>query len=76
MSDEGNNPGNSLGLLKIRAEAGDDVLTVHLNETTDRAKYTSATIHNELISIIGEQLRESIVGQITLIGTFRSEDED
>ena len=64
MSDDGNNPGNSFALLKFRAEAGDDVLAVHLNETTDRAKYTSATIQNELISIIGEQLRESIVGQI------------
>ena len=29
-----------------------------------RAKYTSATIQNELISIIGEQLGESIVCQI------------
>ena len=65
LSDEGNNPGNCLALLKVRAEAGDDVLAVHLNETTDRAKYTSATIENELISINGGQLRESIVGQIT-----------
>ena len=29
-----------------------------------RAKYTSATIQNKLTSIIGEQLGESIVGQI------------
>ena len=64
LSDEGNNPGNFLALLKFRAEAGDDVLAVHLNEATDRAKYTSATIQNELISIIGGQLRQSIVGQI------------
>ena len=64
LSDEGNNPGNFLALLKFRAEAGDDVLAVHLNEATDRAKYTSATIQNELISITGGQLRQSIVGQI------------
>ena len=64
LSDEGNNPGNFLALLQFRAEAGDDVLAVHLNEATDRAKYTSATIQNELTSIIGGQLRESIVGQI------------
>ena len=63
-TDEGNNPGNFLALLKVLAEAGDDVLAVHLNETTDRAKYTSATIQNELISINAGQLRESIVGQI------------
>ena len=53
-----------MALLKFRAEAGYDVLAVHLNEATDRAKYTSATIQNELISIIGGQLRQSIVGQI------------
>ena len=53
-----------MALLKFRAEAGDDILAVHLNEATDGAKYTSATIQNELISIIGGQLRESIVGQI------------
>ena len=64
LSDEGNNRGNFLALLKFRAEAGDDVLAVHLNEATDRAKYTSATIQNELISIIGGQLRQSIFGQI------------
>ena len=38
LSGEGNNPGNFLALLKFRAKAGDDVLAVHLNEATDRAK--------------------------------------
>ena len=64
LSDEGNNPGNFLALLKFRTDAGDDVLAVHSNEATDRAKYMSATIQNELISIIGGQLRQSIVDQI------------
>ena len=72
LSDEGNNPGNFLALLKFRAEAGDDVLAIHLNEATDRAKYTSATIQKELISIIGGQLRKSIVGQITDNAPFYS----
>ena len=53
-----------MALLKFQAVPGDDVLAAHLNEATDRAKYTSATIQNELISITGGQLRESIVGQI------------
>ena len=61
-----------MALLKFRAEAGDDVLAVHLNEATDRAKYTSATIQNELISIIGGQLRQSIVGQIPNNAPFYS----
>ena len=45
-------------LLKFRADAGDEV------QATNRAKYTSPTIQNELISILGEQIRESIVNQI------------
>ena len=72
LSDKENNPGNFLALLKFRAEAGDDVLTVHLNKATNRAKYTSAPTQNELISIIGEQLRESIVGQIPENALFHS----
>ena len=58
------NPGNFLALLKFRADAGDEVLVNHFNEASNRAKYTSPTIQNELISIIGEQLRESIVSEI------------
>ena len=64
LSGKGNNRDNLLVLLEFGAEAGNDVLAVHLNEATDQAKYMSATIQNEPISIIGEQLRESIVGQI------------
>ena len=64
LSDGGNNCDNLLVLLEFGAEAGNDVLAVHLNEATDQAKDMSATIQNEPISIIGEQLRESIVGQI------------
>ena len=50
------NPGNFLALLKFRADAGDEVLVNHFNEASNRVKYTSPTIQNELISIIGEQL--------------------
>lgn len=59
-----NNPGNFLALLKFRADAGDEVLANHFSQATNRAKYTSPTIQNELISILGEQIRESIVNQI------------
>ena len=47
-----------------RADAGDEVLAYHFSQATNRAKYTSPTIQNELISILGEQIRESIVNQI------------
>lgn len=53
-----------MALLKFQADAGDEVLVNHFNEASNRAKYTSPTIQNELISIIGEQLRESIVSEI------------
>ena len=63
-TDGENNPGNFLALLKFRADAGDEVLANHFSQATNRAKYTSPTIQNELISILGEQIRESIVSQI------------
>ncbi|XP_044170439.1 zinc finger MYM-type protein 1-like [Acropora millepora] len=63
-TDGENNAGNFLALLKFRADAGDEVLANHFSQATNRAKYTSPTIQNELISILGEQVRESIVNQI------------
>ena len=63
-TDGENNAGNFLALLKFRADAGDEVLANHFSQATNRAKYTSPTIQNELISILGEQIRESIVNQI------------
>ena len=47
-----------------RVDAGDEVLANHFSQATNRAKYTSPTLQNELISILGEQIRESIVNQI------------
>ena len=63
-TDGENNAGNFLALLKFRADAGDEVLANHFSQATNRAKYTSPTIQNELISILREQIRESIVNQI------------
>ena len=63
-TDGENNPGNFLALLKFRADVGDKVLANHFSQAGNRAKYTSPTIQNELISILGEQIRESIVNQI------------
>ena len=63
-NDGENNPGNFLALLKFRADESDEVLANYFSQATNRAKYTSPTIQNELISILGEQIRESIVNQI------------
>jgi len=53
-----------LALLTFRAYAGDEVLANHFIQATNPANYTSPTIQNGLISILGEQIRESIVNQI------------
>ena len=53
-----------MALLKFRADAGHEALANHFSQATNRAKYASPTIQNELISILGEQIRESVVNQI------------
>ena len=62
--DEENDPGNFLALLNSRADAGDNVLANHFSQATNRTMYTSPTIKKELISTLGEQIRESRVSQI------------
>ena len=49
-TDGENNSGNFLALLKFRA--GDEVLANHFSQATNRVKYTSPTIQNELICIL------------------------
>lgn len=52
---------NFMAILNSKAQ-GDDILTDHLaNSSSSRAKYTSPDIQNEIINIIGNQIRTSIV---------------
>ena len=51
---------NFMAILNSKAQ-GDDILTDHLTNSSSRAKYTSPDIQNEIINIIGNQIRTSIV---------------
>ena len=52
---------NFMTILNSKAQ-GNDILTDHLaNSSSSRAKYTSPDIQNEIINIIGNQIRTSIV---------------
>ncbi|CAG2216191.1 unnamed protein product [Mytilus edulis] len=47
--------------LQMTEAQGDDILSDHLANSSRRAKYTSPDIQNEIINIIGNQIRTSIV---------------
>ena len=49
------NEGNFIELVRFRAKT-DDVLRRHLNNAPRNAKYTSKTVQNELISIVGDRI--------------------
>lgn len=63
-ADERSNKGNFLALLEFRIDAGDEPLKQHLETCHANARYSSKTIQNQIISLIGEYIRESIVQEI------------
>lgn len=56
--------GNFRDLLEFRVESGDKVLQEHLETCSEKAKYTSHRIQNEIINICGQIIRNGIVSQI------------
>ena len=65
--EEGNeceNSGNFLELLQFRVSCGDNELLDHLSTAKKNATYVSPRIQNELIEIIGDNIRDSIVNEI------------
>ena len=50
------NPGNFKAQLKFQVDSGDKLLQDHLETVPRNVTYISKTIHNEIISIIGEAL--------------------
>ena len=58
------NHGNFLELLRFRSDGGDLRLTEHLTKCRRNATYTSKTIQNELIAILGDHVRTSILDDI------------
>ena len=57
------NEGNFLELVRFRAET-DEKLRKHLANSPKNARYTSKTIQNELINIIGSRIRTGILEEI------------
>lgn len=55
------NRGIFLELLSFLAESGDTVLAGHLKCAAGNAKYTSPTIQNEMISLIGSSIQEVVI---------------
>ena len=57
------NEGNFVELVRFRAET-DPVLAQHLAESKRNARYTSKTIQNELVEVIGECIRNEIIAEV------------
>ena len=58
------NPGNFRVLLSFRIESGDSLLGDHLSSAPKNAMYTSNTIQNNLIHIIGRWIQNRILTEI------------
>ena len=60
------NHGNFLELLRFRSDGGDQILSSHFESHCRNASYSSKTIQNQLITIIGDQIRNSIIDEVKL----------
>lgn len=58
------NHGNFMALLQFRIQAGDTVLSEHLQTAGGNAVYTSKTIQNEIIAICGSLIMQQILDSI------------
>ena len=56
--------GNFWALLHFRVAAGDSILRDHLATAARNATYTSADIQNQLIAIVGDQIRNKILSNV------------
>ena len=53
-----------MALLKFSIQAGDNVLSDHLQSAPANATYTSKTIQNELIVVCGDLIRNKILERV------------
>ena len=61
--DAHSNEGNFVELVQFRAET-DPVLAQHLAKSPRNARYTSKTIQNELVEVIGECICNDIIAEV------------
>ncbi|XP_003739986.1 zinc finger MYM-type protein 1-like, partial [Galendromus occidentalis] len=64
------NDGNFRALLRFRIDAGDTCLQEHLLNATERTRYISPRIQNEIIDGIGELFRKRISVEVQQSGFF------
>ncbi|XP_040358829.1 uncharacterized protein LOC115317472 [Ixodes scapularis] len=67
------NDGNFRALLRYRANVRDCILAEHIRTAGNNAVYTSPTIQNEVISIIGNLIQDKIVPAATRGTIIRKE---
>ena len=60
----GTNHGNFWALLNFRISAADTTLSDHLKSAARNATYTSPDIQNQLINILGDQIRDTILRKV------------
>ena len=63
QSEEISNEGNFIQLVRFRAET-DTILSDYLLRAPKNACYTSKTIQNELLSVVGDSIRNSIINEV------------
>ena len=63
QEDVRSNKGNFVELVRFRAET-DLVLTQHLTNSPSNARYTSKTIQNELVEVIGKSIHNDILEEV------------
>ena len=61
--DAHSNEGNFVELVQFRAET-DPILAEHLAKSPRNAQYTSKTIQNELVEVIGRCIRNDIISEV------------
>ena len=61
--DISSNQGNFIELVRFRAET-DEVLSHHLQHSPRNARYTSKTIQNELIEVVGNHICKDILDEV------------
>ena len=62
--DTDSNPGNFQVLLQFRCSSGDTVLTDHLQKGPKNASYRSKMVQNEVIELLGDMIKDSIVADV------------
>ena len=63
QSVERSNEGNFVQLVRFRAET-DTILSAYFSKAPKNAHYTSKTIQNELLNVVGDSIRNAIINEV------------